>query len=139
MKFNFRHVKLIFLLMKLNFSYYMKLIFRHINLNFNYIKFNFGLMKLNFMIFKLNLALSQVRICRLPPSQKWPYLHKRCAMFWNEWKIMYQIFSFWAIGCQRAAHSTTIFFCSKLAKFTGRIGIDLTMIFIIHDFFLCDS
>ena len=28
-----------------------------------------------------------------PPSfpQKWPYLHERCAMCWNEWKVKFMI------------------------------------------------
>ena len=27
--------------------------------------------------------------------QKWPNLHGRCAMSWNEWKINFAIFRFW--------------------------------------------
>ena len=42
-------------------------------------------------------ALSQLRICRPPtppplPLQKWPYLHERCVMCWNVWKINFLIF-----------------------------------------------
>ena len=27
--------------------------------------------------------------------QKWSYLHERCGMCWNDWKINFPIFSFW--------------------------------------------
>jgi len=50
--------------------------------------------------YKKKTVLSQVRICLSPSHEKWPSLHKRCAMCWNEWKIIFQIFpifSFWVI------------------------------------------
>ena len=62
-------------------------------------------------------------------------LYKRWRMYWIEWKIIFQIFpifSFWVIGRQRATHSIKKN-GSKLAKFTGKIGIDLTMIFRTND------
>ena len=30
--------------------------------------------------------------------QKWPNLHERCAMYWNEWKLNFPFFSFWDIS-----------------------------------------
>ena len=33
-------------------------------------------------------------------AQKWPYLHERCVMCWNEWKINFPIFSFRDMGIQ---------------------------------------
>ena len=47
------------------------------------------------------------------------------------WKIIYQIFpifSFGVIGRQRSSNSAKEN-CSKVAKFTGKMRIDLTMIF----------
>ena len=32
-----------------------------------------------------------------PTLQKWPYIHERCAMFWNDWKINFPIFIFWVM------------------------------------------
>ena len=59
-----------------------------------------------------------------PPSpQKWPPLHDRCAMCWNEWKIRFQIFTifiFSVIGHQRYNRSATK---------KNRMRIDLTMNF----------
>ena len=37
-------------------------------------------------------ALSQVRICRPSPPQKWPSSHKRCVMCWNE---CFPLLSYW--------------------------------------------
>ena len=38
-----------------------------------------------------------------PFFQKWPYLHERCPLCWNEWKINFPfcvIFSFWDMVVQ---------------------------------------
>ena len=46
------------------------------------------------LLTKYFLALSQVRICRPSPPQKWSDFHERCAMCWNEWYINNVIFIF---------------------------------------------
>ena len=69
--------------------------------------------------YKKKTALSQVRICLSPSHEKWPSLHKRCVMCWNEWKIMYRIFpifNFWVI----VARELTIRLQKKLFK-SGQI------------------
>ena len=54
----------------------------------------------------MGLGVSSWRLCHkegcvnLPHPQNWSSLQKRCAMCWNEWKIVSQIFpifSFWSI------------------------------------------
>ena len=84
-----------------------------------------------------SIGFSQLRIYRLPP-QKWPSLHKRCAMCWNDRKSIIQIFpifSFRVIGVQKDVQKNQ--FSSKEAKFARKIEIDLTIILRIDDFFLC--
>ena len=75
-----------------------------------------------------------------PPTfpQKWPYLHERC---WIGWKIIFQIFQififvsyswFWlqfTVTHQVCHWPKKKKFFSKVAKFSGKIRIDLTMIF----------
>ena len=91
----------------------------------------------------VNVHFSRLRICKaLPPSPlKWPSLPKRCAMCWNERKIIYQIFpifSFWVIGHQRATHfAKTKLFKSRQAC---REYWDWSDNDFSHKwFFLCDS
>ena len=46
-------------------------------------------------IWVLMISLSQVRICRPPPTHRFrSHSHGRCAMCRNEWKINFQIFIF---------------------------------------------
>ena len=67
-----------------------------------------------------------------PFPQKWPYLHERCKMCWNEWKIHFPIFIFWVmIDCIynlqvthltfQVCHRTINKFISKVAKFIWKM------------------
>ena len=64
------------------------------------------------------------------PPQKWPYLHEWCAQCWIEWKILIQIFFifiFWVMtDC--IYNLKVAKFCSKVAKFTAKMGVALKMI-----------
>ena len=42
----------------------------------------------------LILALSQLRICRAPPPQKWWKLYEKCGMCWIEWEKKFSNFGF---------------------------------------------
>ena len=65
----------------------------------------------------------------------------QCAENDDGRKISYQIISrLGAVGVQKGHFGCPkIQFYSKMAKFAGWTGIDLTLIFCIFDFFLCNS
>ena len=44
-------------------------------------------------------SYSQLRMCRPPHTQKWPYLHKKCPLCWNKWKINFPILMFLFMVC----------------------------------------
>ena len=80
-------------------------------------------------------------ICR--PTLRNYYLDikdAQCAENKDGRKISHIILRLGATGVQKGlfGHPKIQVF-SKVAKFAGKIGIDLTLIFCINDFLLCDS
>ena len=88
------------------------------------------------------LALSQVSICRptLLRSGHLDIKDTQCTETKDVLKISYHIIlRFRVMGVQKGRYGCLkIKFSSEVAKFAGKIGIDLTFIFRIYDF-LCDS
>ena len=78
------------------------------------------------------------------PPQKWSSLYKRRALCWNVRKIISShiniISRFWAIGVQKIQkNAQKIEYSAKVAKFAGKIRIDLTMILYINRCLWCLS
>ena len=82
-------------------------------------------------------VVSQRRICRPQPPQKWPSQHKRCAMCLK--KIMgtkFHITSYRVYAPQApeyAQNASKIQLSLNVTKFAGYIGINLALIFCEYD------
>ena len=87
--------------------------------------------------------MSELRICRIPPSLlKSGHLDikdEQYAESKDVLKISYHIQNQDVHIPIKTFGRPKIMFSSKISKFAGNIGIDLTLIFCINDFYLCDS
>ena len=83
-------------------------------------------------------ALSKRRICRPPPSISEVAISAyKMRNILKRMKVIFQIlpiFSFWVIDAKDVTIRLQEKNYSKVTKFTGKIGINLTMIFHTNDF-----